>query len=551
MDVQSFISKNRLLYFVFALALICLIITVFIGYQNIKQIENQKDTSLKLMITKGVVVSSARTMQMSAGGYVVTGDKKWLKRANEAKAEFDETIYNFANTKLGLKSEYYVKDINENLYQFNTSFEEYINSTDKEQIVHFDKQLDQIIDEIDESFGDLLLHLHEDKLLVQRQAEITQHDEILTMSTYISSFDTSQINYWQQNYKDSDLKLLKALDNLSFALNLTQTSLTSKANTQLVEIEKMAFQHVRNNQSAEARKLLNSEEYRLLKYNYYEQTSKSNGLVTAYLSKLKEEAVRPFKLFLILGSLLLIAVIYFAFKIAQTERIVEKTTEENEELEQFAHIVSHDLKAPLRNISGFLTLLQRKDGDKFSEDSKEYISIVKDQTVQMGNLIDGILTLTQVNSEKQEIEKISVPEQLQLIAEPYINSGKKIKFKLPEKEIDMTCSKIKFSQIFQNLISNAVKYNDKEVVEINISAQEVNQKLTFSVKDNGPGIEEEYSDRIFGIFQTLGPKTKDSTGVGLAIVKKIVDSVGGQIKLLTTPSSIGACFEVTLPKEWT
>lgn len=551
MSLLSLVSKNRLLHFMIALSLFCLTITVFLVYKNIKKIEHQKSTSLQLMIAKGTVVSAARTMQMSAGGFVATGDKKWIDRAREAKSNFENIIYNFGNTRLGSESEYYIKDINEHLYQFEISFEEYLKNADIEQIVYYDKRLNQIIEKIDESFADLLLHLHEDQLLIQRQAEITQHDEILTMSTYISSFDTTQLSYWEQNYNNSDLKLLKALDNLSFALNLPQTSNTSKTNDQLLEIEKSAFDHVRNNQSGLALKLLSSENYRQLKYDYYMQSAKSNGLVTAYLSKLKEEAIRPFKLFLILGTLLLLAVIYFAFKIAQSEKKVVETTEENQELEQFAHIVSHDLKAPLRNISGFISLLERKDGSKFSEDSQEYITIVKDQTIQMGNLIDGVLALTQVDSEKQQIEKISVLRQLKLIVEPYIQGNKKVKFNLPEKEFDMTCSKIKFEQIFQNLISNAVKYNDKEVVEINISAKEINEKLTFNVKDNGPGIEEEYSDRIFGIFQTLGPKTKDSTGIGLAIVKKIVDSVGGQIKLLTTPSAIGACFEVTLPKEWT
>jgi len=550
MGFQKFISKDSLLYFVFFVALICLITTVFSGYQNIKKIENQKETSLRLMISKGEIISSARIMQMSAGLHSVTQHKKWLIRAINAKADFQNTVYKFKNTKLESKSEYYLKEIDELILQFENGFETYI-TQESQNPLKFDQYCNKIIVNLDNAFEDLLLHLHEDQLLIQRQAEITQHDELLTMSAYIASYDTSSISYWEQKYQNSDKALLKAFDNLTFALNFVPTEITSKTNEELVKIEKNAFQLINKQKADSAQLLLFSDNYQNLKKQYYNQTAKANSMVTSYLSVLQENATRPFKFLILLGSLCMISLIYVAYKIAQTQKQVNIKTEENIELEQYARIVSHDLKSPLRNISGFLSLLERKEKNNISEESREFISIVKEQTLQMGNMINGILKLSQVTSENQSMEKISIQQQLKQIIQPFTLNNRNIIVNLPDKEVDMMCSKIRFSQIFQNLISNAIKYSDKEIIEIDISAIDKGSNLTFSIKDNGPGIEKEYSDRIFGLFQTLGPKSIESTGIGLAIVKKIVDSVGGSIKLLTnTQPKQGACFEITLPKEW-
>ncbi len=551
MTWQNFIGKDKLLYLIFSLALICLVITCFSAYQNVQKIENQKKTSLKLMITKGTVVSNARIMQMSAGLFIVTKDQKWYKRANDSKSNFQKTLYKFKNTKLNKKSRYYLKEIDEFVYQFEETFDALLQAKTSKEVIQYDQLLDQQITSINDGFADLLLHLNEEQLLIQRQAEIVQNDEILSMSAFIASYDTTNLNYWEEKYMHSDQQLAKAFENLTFALKLDQTSITSETNDKLLETEKLAFAAIRNKQSSIAKDKLFSEDYQQLKDQYNIQTGKANSIIEHYLSMLQSKATRPFKLLMLLGLLLIFALVYFAYKIAQSEKQVEIKTEENYELEQYSRIVSHDLKAPLRNISGFLTLLQRKEGDHLSNESLEYIDIVKDQTVQMSNMINGILKLSQVSKNESTLEKISVTKQLKLITEPFLADNRTIKFKLPKKEIDMTCSKIRFSQIFQNLISNAVKYSDKDVVHIDITAKETNEQLTFNIKDNGPGIKKEYAERIFGLFQTLGPKSKENTGLGLAIVKKVVESVGGRIRLLTNDQTEeGANFELTLPRQW-
>ncbi len=218
-----------------------------------------------------------------------------------------------------------------------------------------------------------------------------------------------------------------------------------------------------------------------------------------------------------------------------------------DELENFAHIVSHDLKAPLRGISSIATWIQADYGDKLDDLGREQLQMLVQRVQRMHQLIDGILKYSRVGQCQGEPEAIDlttlIPEIIGSLAAP-AHIKITLNDSLPNIRYDLT----RITQIFQNLISNAIKYMDKKEGHIHVDVSEDEREWTFSVIDNGPGIAEEYFDKIFNIFQTLASKDQyESTGVGLAVVKKIVEECGGRI-WLTSQIGNGSTFCFTIPK---
>ena len=201
----------------------------------------------------------------------------------------------------------------------------------------------------------------------------------------------------------------------------------------------------------------------------------------------------------------------------------------NQELQEFAYVVSHDLKAPLRGIDTLINWIEKDSKDELNEESKENFVILKSRTKRMRDLIDGILKYSRVGRASDERAQIDlgklIPEIIDLI-DPSDGIEITIENELPIVEFEET----RLFQVFQNLLSNAVKYMDKPKGDICIGCLEEDGFWKFSVSDNGPGIEEQYFERIFKMFQTLTPRDSyESTGVGLALVKKIVEMCGGKI----------------------
>jgi signal transduction histidine kinase len=167
---------------------------------------------------------------------------------------------------------------------------------------------------------------------------------------------------------------------------------------------------------------------------------------------------------------------------------------------------------------------------------------------RMENLINGILEYSKVGRKEVATEKFAVKELLEEIIDSLAPSGK-FTVELPQNAPVLTTEKIFMQQVFTNLISNGLKYNDKPEGVIKISLTENPAYFEFIVRDNGPGIPEKYHDRIFGIFQTMESRdTRESTGVGLAIVKKIIDEKGGTIKVESVENEYTE-FIFTWPKE--
>jgi signal transduction histidine kinase len=220
----------------------------------------------------------------------------------------------------------------------------------------------------------------------------------------------------------------------------------------------------------------------------------------------------------------------------------------NQELDQFAYVVSHDLKAPLRGIDNVLQWIDEDNEAELSPQVKEYLGLIKGRTKRMENLINGILEFSRVGRGIKPVEMVDVEQLLKEIAGS---------LSLPDHfritiEPDMpvfATEKIYLEQVFSNLISNSIKYNDKAEGEVSISHRDTGSYYEFTVKDNGPGIAPEFHEKIFGIFQTLKERdTFESTGVGLAIVKKIIMEKNGTIKVNSKPSA-GCAFIFTWPKK--
>jgi two-component system, LuxR family, sensor kinase FixL len=210
-------------------------------------------------------------------------------------------------------------------------------------------------------------------------------------------------------------------------------------------------------------------------------------------------------------------------------QLLEEVEKVNRELKDFAYIVSHDLKAPLRGIKTLAEWLTTDYSDKLDENGKEQMNLLIGRVNRMQNLIDGILQYSRIGRVKEDIVQINLNEIVSEVADtvsPPANISITIENELPTVECERTC----ITQVFQNLISNAVKYMDKSQGQIKIGCVEEDGRWKFSVSDNGPGIEEKYFEKIFQIFQTLARRDdKESTGVGLSIVKKIIEARGGKV----------------------
>ena len=219
----------------------------------------------------------------------------------------------------------------------------------------------------------------------------------------------------------------------------------------------------------------------------------------------------------------------------------------NEELDQFAHIVSHDLKAPLRGIDNLIGWIEEDYGSNIPDGVKEFLVLIKGRIGRLESLIQGILTYSRVGKESAVKEKVQVRELVLEIMEN-LPINKTMNIEVSDKLPLLYSNKILLMQVFTNLISNAVKYHNKEDGEIKIYSKEHKDHFEFFVEDNGPGIAASYHDKIFIIFQTLQERDSfESNGVGLAIVKKIIVDRKERVQLTSTPGE-GSIFSFTWSK---
>jgi signal transduction histidine kinase len=228
------------------------------------------------------------------------------------------------------------------------------------------------------------------------------------------------------------------------------------------------------------------------------------------------------------------------------EKNFRELRKKNVELDQFAYVVSHDLKAPLRGISNIIAWLEEDHANEITPEVYKNLELIKGRSLRLENMINGLLEYARVGRVKKGFEKVNVDLMVKDIIKYLVPKNFRVKFtgNLPV----ISTEKLRIEQVFSNLISNAVKYNSTEAPEIEIISEELAEYYRFTVKDNGFGIEERYFDKIFVIFQTLKERDAfESTGVGLAIVKKIVEDYKGTINVQSKMGE-GTGFVFTWPK---
>ena len=236
-------------------------------------------------------------------------------------------------------------------------------------------------------------------------------------------------------------------------------------------------------------------------------------------------------------------------KIAEHKRenLLIELEEVNQELKEFAYVVSHDLKAPLRAISSLAQWLSEDYKDKIDEDGQQQLQLLTQRVSRMHNFIEGILEYSRIGRikvDKEEVDLNALIKDIHESLQPPAHFNIEVVSPLPK----VYAERIRMEQLFQNLISNAIKYNDKEKGWVKISYEEQADFHIFRLQDNGCGIEEKYFNKIFQIFQTLQARDKfESTGIGLTIVKRIVQLYGGEITLHSKPPE-GTTFEFSLKK---
>lgn len=216
------------------------------------------------------------------------------------------------------------------------------------------------------------------------------------------------------------------------------------------------------------------------------------------------------------------------------------------ELSSFAYIISHDLKAPLRAIKGLLAIIKDDLQGKLDSEQQENFDLVLNRADRMQALIDGVLEYSRVGRMKEQHVDINLNELIKDTLELILVPGH-IKVKVQNNLPTINSEPTRIRQVFQNLISNAIKYMDKEKGLISVSCEPQDNFWKFSVKDNGPGIKEDDYGRVFELFQTLQSKDSfESTGVGLTLVKKIVEMYGGHVSIESVVGK-GSTFSFTLP----
>ena len=229
----------------------------------------------------------------------------------------------------------------------------------------------------------------------------------------------------------------------------------------------------------------------------------------------------------------------------QKEKLLTELEKSNEGLQEYAHIVSHDLKSPLRSISALASWLSEDYDDKLDDNGKFNLQQIQEKIEGMDRLIDGILKYSSINDASLDNTLVNLNDVIQEIQEIiFVPEHVKITIQntLPSIRVDKT----KIHQLFQNLISNAVVHIERNPGLVQISATETKTHWQFSIEDNGIGIAKEYHKKIFKVFQSISSNER-STGIGLSIVKKIIDLYQGKI-WLESEVGVGTIFYFTLKK---
>lgn len=230
-------------------------------------------------------------------------------------------------------------------------------------------------------------------------------------------------------------------------------------------------------------------------------------------------------------------------KVRELARLSDELEKSNRELDQFAYVASHDLKAPLRGIANLAEWIEEDLGDRVTGESVEHMRLLKGRVHRMEALIEGILAYSRAGRTRERIERVPVAELLAEIIELLAAPEGAVSLETPMPVL-MT-ERVPLQQVFMNLIGNALKYAERADAKAAIACVEEEDMVHFTIRDNGPGIAPQFQERIWQIFQTLAPRDKvEGTGIGLSVVRKLVESRGGRAWVESTGSG-GSAFHFT------
>ncbi|TGE23314.1 sensor histidine kinase [Hymenobacter metallicola] len=218
----------------------------------------------------------------------------------------------------------------------------------------------------------------------------------------------------------------------------------------------------------------------------------------------------------------------------------------NRELDQFAYVTSHDLKAPLRGVVTVVKWIEDELATELSEQMRQYLGMMKGRLARLEDLINGLLAYARIGRTEQKLEEVQVQQLVEEVRDMVVPPS--FHLEIPTSLPLLVTDRLSLQQVFTNLLSNAVKYHHRGQGTIRVSCAEAKKEYEFTVADDGPGIAPEYHEKIFLIFQTLRDRnTAESTGIGLSIVKKILDEQKSTIRVVSEPGQ-GTAFIFTWPK---
>ncbi|MCY7273112.1 MAG: PAS domain-containing protein [Phormidesmis sp. CAN_BIN44] len=227
--------------------------------------------------------------------------------------------------------------------------------------------------------------------------------------------------------------------------------------------------------------------------------------------------------------------------LAQTATILEKR---NQELDQFAYVVSHDLKAPLRAIANLAQWIEEDLAEVLTDETRRQMELLQGRVHRMEALINGLLQYSRVGRVALQSESVSVGDLLQEVVDSLAPPAEFVVEIAPDMPTLKT-DRLSLQQVFANLISNAIKHHDRPDGHVWVTVSNLGKHYEFAVKDDGKGIAQKFHDRVFTIFQTLEARDKvENTGIGLSLVKKTVESRGGAVWLESAEGQ-GATFRFT------
>ena len=227
----------------------------------------------------------------------------------------------------------------------------------------------------------------------------------------------------------------------------------------------------------------------------------------------------------------------------ELSNVNQKVTKLNEQLNNFAYRLTHDLKSPISGVNFLLDVIKTDYLDLYKNTgAEEYVNLISNRMLYMGTLIDEILEYTKVNTENIVYQDFNLKTILDSIVRN-VDFEKKINLNSDDLDVTIKSSRIGFTQIFQNLISNSRKYSDEDKVDLEVEFVNEKEFYQFTYKDNGPGIKEQYWEKVFNMFETLDNENNENTGIGLATVKSIIKRLGGEIYLQNrVDGKKGVCF---------